>query len=293
MPGFPSVWRLTATSSILKFISGRNNKLFHSNLLPAGRGGGAWNIIRAKLLACSDFKRPDAPNGAPLPPTLSCKLLLESAYFLIQGPLTRSPLTLSPHKCVTCSTAFLFKKMRCPPWLCRRIWGTQNLSQNKGVNLRNQLLLSGSRPCDGPRNTQENPRLPRGSGLNRGAQSKGHAQARKPTLAQAPLQTNEVRSLQWAGLITASFPVVLIWSQTWNPLEYQRITSALCVGGGWEGATLDAFLSGTSPIACGSPSMSVQLVSTRLPPVSRGKLQQFFPSGARPFMLFILGSIQV
>lgn len=98
--------------------------------------------------------------GAPLPHTLSGKLSLELAYFLIQGPLPRSPLTLSPHKCVTSSITFLFKKMFCPPWLC--ILETLNLSQNKGVHLLNQLLGSGSgtpRPVIGPVMTRRTPAL--------------------------------------------------------------------------------------------------------------------------------------
>lgn len=98
--------------------------------------------------------------GVLLPPTLSGNLSLESAYFLIQGPLPRSPLTLSPHKCVTSSITFLFKKMSCPPWLC--ILETLSLSQNKGVHLLNQLLGSGSctpGPVIGPGMTRRIPVL--------------------------------------------------------------------------------------------------------------------------------------
>lgn len=131
--------------------------------------------------------------GAPLPHTLSGKLSLESAYFLIQGPLPRSPLTLSPHKCVTSSITFLFKKMFCPPWLC--ILETLNLSQNKGVHLLNQLLGSGSgtpRPVIGPVMTRRTPALQEVTDSG-GSQSKEHVQAWKPTKAQAPFQIIEVR----------------------------------------------------------------------------------------------------
>lgn len=155
--------------------------------------GVTWNIIRAKFLSCSNFKRPDILSEAPLPPTLSRKMSLESAYFLIQGPLTRSPLTLSPHKCVTSSTTFLFKKMFCPPWRCRRILETLNLSQNKGINVLDHLLLRGSsapEPVMGPGIIKRIPAFQEFTDSTSGSQSKGHFQALKPTNGQVPLQTN-------------------------------------------------------------------------------------------------------
>lgn len=164
MPGLPSVW--LPTSVYIQYFPIHNwTKQETVSFTSAHRSKGVtWNITWAKLLSRSNSKRPDIPMGVPLPPTLSGNLSLESAYFLIRGPLPRSPLTLSPHKCVTSSIAFLFKKMFCPPWLC--ILETLSLSQNKGVHLLNQLLWSGSgtpRPVIGPGITRRIPVLREGT----------------------------------------------------------------------------------------------------------------------------------
>ena len=141
MPGL-----LISMSNIFKYINGLNNKLFHLNLLIAGSGlltlKVTWNIIWAKLLSCNNFKKPGILSEAPLPPTQSCKMSLQSTSFLIQSPLTHSLLTFSPHKCVTSSTTFLLKKMFCPPGRRGRVWETLNPNEDEGINLLNQLTLS-------------------------------------------------------------------------------------------------------------------------------------------------------
>lgn len=155
-------------------------------------------MIWAKLPSCSRFKRPDVPSEAPLPPTLRREMSPESAYFLFRGPPTCSLLTLSPHKCVTSSTTFLFKKMFCPPWRCRRIWEMPNPSQNKGIGLLTHLTSRGSR-APGPRML---PGASRGVPFPQDIQTRpavlnpGGAADYKTHEAQVPLWTNRVRTPQ-------------------------------------------------------------------------------------------------
>ena len=187
-----------STFSILKCTNGLNNQLFHLNLLFAGRGYSllkevTWNIIWAKLLSCNNFKSPDILSEAPLPPTSELQGVIEPSSFLIQHPLTHSPLTLSPHKCIISSTTFLLKKMFCPPRRCDCIWETLSPSQDYGVNLLNRLTLSGSSTLDsviGPGITRKNPHLQSLQTQAVVLSPWGTFQALKPTKVQAPLPAN-------------------------------------------------------------------------------------------------------
>lgn len=167
------------------------------------------------------LKGPDILSEAPLPPTLSHKMSLELAYFLIQSLLTPSPLASSPHKCVTSSITFLFKKMSCPPW---SILETLNLSQDKGVNLLDQLTLSGSvhptptgleitRKTPSSKTWQTHPVVLNPSRIfklwNPPMPRLHSIRIRSKSLWVGPRQYNCLKPP----------PVILVWSQNWNPLE--------------------------------------------------------------------------